>query len=354
MKQITLAGALIAALAVSAPVLAQSNVTLYGIIDNGIENLTNTAPGSGAVTRISSGGMNNSRFGLRGAEELGDGLKAVWQLEGGLLTDTGMSDGGLFRRQANVGLDGRFGRLVIGRSFTTTYDFLVPFDPMAYAPYYSWASSGSASNSSSYSMTTSADNLLKYALEAGQFKFGATYALGEQTSGAADGAKYQAGVSYASGSLALVGTLERANGLNVAATARHDKVSVLHAGAMYSSGAFKWQLVGRSYRSEPNNSKLSDVRARLYWAGLTWQSMPALLLTGAVYYQDIRNVAVNADADPVMYVARARQALSKRTDIYLTGAYAKAKHGKTVSMSRNEAGAADTQRGIMAGIQHRF
>lgn len=346
--------ALIATLAASGSALAQSNVVLYGILDNGIENLTHTAPGAGAVTRVSSGGMNNSRFGFRGAEDLGNGMKAVFQLEGGLLTDTGNSDGGLFRRQANVGIDGSYGRLVAGRSFTTTYDFMVPFDPMAYAPYYSWASSGSASNASSYSMTTSADNLVKYALEKGQFKFGATVALGEQTTGTADGAKYQAGVSYSNGALALVSTVERANGNNVTATARHDKASVVHVGAMYSSGAFKWQLAGRSYKSEPNNAKLPTVRANLYWAGLTWQAMPALLLTGAVYFQDIKNLAPNADADPVMYVARARYALSKRTDLYLTGADAKAKHGKNVSLSRNEAGFGDTQRGIMTGIQHRF
>lgn len=354
MNYTKLAGAIVATLAVTGPVLAQSNVTIYGILDNGIENLTNTAPGSGAVTRVSSGGMNNSRFGFRGTESLGDGMKAVWQLEGGLLTDTGNSDGGLFRRQANVGLEGSFGRLVAGRSFTTTYDFMVPFDPMSYAPYYSWASGGSASNVSTYSMTTSADNLLKYSLEAGPFKFGASYALGEQTTGTADGAKYQAGVSYSNGALSLVSTVERANGNNVAATARHDKATVIHAGAMYSSGAFKWQLAGRSYKSEPNNVTLPSVRANLYWTGLNWQAMPAVLLTGAVYYQDIKNLAANADADPVMYVVRARYALSKRTDLYLTGAKAKAKHGKTVGLSRNEAGFADTQRGIMTGIQHRF
>ena len=348
------ASAVLATLAAANTALAQSNVTIYGIIDNGIENLTNSGPNGGTVNRVSSGGMNNSRFGFRGKEDLGGSMKAVFALEGGLLTDTGASDGGLFRRQANVGLEGRYGRLVIGRSFTTTYDFMVQFDPMAYAPYYSWALSGTAANVSTYSMTTSADNLLKYSLEAGQFKFGATYALGEQTTGASDGAKYQGGVSYSNGALSLVSTVERSNGNNVAATNRHDKTSVIHAGAMYTIGAYKLQLAGRSYKSEPNNRALRDVRANLYWTGVTYQAMPALLLTGAVYYQDIKNLAANSDADPVMYIARARYALSKRTDVYLTGAYAKAKHDKTVSLSHNEAGFADTQRGIMTGIQHRF
>ncbi|MEB0178335.1 porin, partial [Undibacterium sp. CCC3.4] len=88
-----------------------------------------------------SGGMNTSRLGFRGNEDLGGGLKAIWQLEGGVILDTGTSDGDLFGRQANVGLQGDFGRIVAGRSYSTTYDFILPFDPLGYAPQYSWATS---------------------------------------------------------------------------------------------------------------------------------------------------------------------------------------------------------------------
>jgi predicted porin len=58
------------------------------------------------MTRVISGGMNTSRWGLRGSEDLGGGLKAVFNLEGGILMDTGAQDGALFKRQANVGLEG--------------------------------------------------------------------------------------------------------------------------------------------------------------------------------------------------------------------------------------------------------
>ncbi|WP_343729921.1 hypothetical protein [Duganella sp.] len=85
-----------------------------------------------------------------------------------------------------------------------------------------------------------------------------------------------------------------------------------------------------------------------------YQLTPALTLTGAAYYQDERSGAPSADAVPVMHVGRTRYALSRRTDLYLVGAYAKTSHGQFVSLARDEAGFGTTQRSVMAGIQHRF
>jgi predicted porin len=79
-----------------------------------------------------------------------------------------------------------------------------------------------------------------------------------------------------------------------------------------------------------------------------------LTATGAVYYQDVLNVPRGTDADPVMVVGRLRYALSKRTDLYLTGAYAKARHGQLVSLARDEVGFGSTQRSVLVGMQHRF
>jgi predicted porin len=55
-----------------------------------------------------------------------------------------------------------------------------------------------------------------------------------------------------------------------------------------------------------------------------------------------------------MYVLRYRYALSKRTDLHVSGAYAKAKNGQLTGLSRDDAGFANSQRGITAGMQHRF
>eukprot|EP01030_Chromulinospumella_sphaerica_P030463 gene30463-31001_t len=111
-----------AACALAGAAHAQSNVQVYGLIDAGVESASNATPGGGPKTSVIPGGRNTSRWGLRGTEDLGGGLKAVFQLEGGILLDSGAQDGPLFKRQANVGLEGSCGRVVIGRCLTSVYD----------------------------------------------------------------------------------------------------------------------------------------------------------------------------------------------------------------------------------------
>src|SRR5476649_1323623 len=145
---------------------AQSNVQVYGLLDVGVETANNKSATGGSQTSVISGGMNTLRWGLRGTEDLGGGLEA------GILMDTGAQDGVLFKRQATVGLEGAFGRVVIGRSFTSVYDTVIAYDPMGFAPYYSWATSGPATGPSKYGFTTAYDNIIKYAGSTGDFKFG--------------------------------------------------------------------------------------------------------------------------------------------------------------------------------------
>ncbi|MFM2088567.1 MAG: hypothetical protein RLZZ237_3436 [Pseudomonadota bacterium] len=332
---------------------AQSNVSFYGLLDVGIDNISNASPSKGSMSRVTSGGMNTSRWGFRGSEDLGGGLKAVFNLEGGILMETGASDGALFKRQAYVGLEGSYGRLVLGRSFTTVYDFVLPFDPLAYAPNYSWATSGNATGPSKYGMTTAFDNMVKYSGSSGDFKYGASYGFGEQSTGAKDSAKFSGGVTYKAGPVSLLATYERVNG-NTIANGGRDKTTAYHLGAMYNEGAWKVQAVARDYKLDPAATGKPDVRGTIYWGGVSYLTAPAVTLTGAIYYQDVKNVAANTDADPIMYVARVRYALSKRTDLYVVGAYAKAKNNQLVGLSRDDPGFGNTQRGLMAGMQHRF
>jgi hypothetical protein len=65
----------------ASPAFAQSSVTLYGVLDEGID-YTNNA-GHGAVWEMVSGYAQGSRWGMKGSEDLGGGLKAVFQLENG-------------------------------------------------------------------------------------------------------------------------------------------------------------------------------------------------------------------------------------------------------------------------------
>ncbi|NHZ42864.1 porin [Massilia aquatica] len=353
MKPISFAVAILA-LGAGAAAQAQSSVQIYGLLDAGVDYASDAGAGGKSATRVSSGGMNTSRWGLRGSEDIGAGLKAVWNLEGGVLMDSGGADGALFRRQAYVGLDGKFGRVVLGRSFTSVYDTVIQFDPMGFAPFYSWATSGPATGPSKYGMTTGFDNMVKYSGTSGAFKYGATYGFGEQSSGARDSAKIATAVSYSANGLGLMGTWERVNGNTLAASGRRDETTVIHAGATFETGAFKLYLVGRDYQAEPGNRTLRDVEGKTVWAGVAWKGLPNTTITGAVYKIDVGNVGGGTDADPVLYVARYRYALSKRTDVYVAAAYAKARNARLTGLSRDDAGFADTQRGVITGVQHRF
>ncbi|CAG9204718.1 Porin [Paraburkholderia tropica] len=113
-----------AALAVHAGAAhAQSSVTLYGSIDTSIE-VTN--PGAGYVARMDSGAYRGSRFGLRGAEDIGNGVKILFDLENGF----GSTDGSyavantIFNRQAWIGVGTPYGTVRMGRQYSPIY---IPF-----------------------------------------------------------------------------------------------------------------------------------------------------------------------------------------------------------------------------------
>ena len=353
MKPSTLAAALAAAF-LSSTASAQSNVQVYGLIDAGLEYVNHASATGGSMARVISGGKNTSRWGLRGSEDLGDGLKAVWNLEGGILMDTGAVDGQLFRRQAYVGLEGRYGRIVIGRSFTTVYDFVIKYDPLGFAPNYSWATTASATGPSKYGMTTGFDNLIKYAGTTGGFTYGATIGLGEVAGNNADGRKYAVAGAYNTGGLGVMLSFEQINGTTVVATGNRDKTTAFHAAADYKLD--DWRLVAgmRGYKLRAGRAATATLEGDTYWGGITYVVKPAITLTAAVYHVNVKNVADAVDADPTLYVLRGMYALSKRTDLYLTGGYAKADHNQLVGLSRDDPGFGSAQAGITAGIQHRF
>lgn len=109
-----------AALLVGTNAFAQSSVTLYGIADGFVGSIKN---GSVRTTVVNSGGLNTSRWALRGVEDLGGGLKANFILESAFTIDNGVSTngGGIFSRQAYVGLSGGFGEVRLGRQYSA-YD----------------------------------------------------------------------------------------------------------------------------------------------------------------------------------------------------------------------------------------
>lgn len=113
----------LAALAVVGAASAQSSVTLYGVAD---VSLTDSNVAGVTAQMSSSGAMNNgnSRFGFKGSEDLGGGLKANFNMEAGLTSETGAgntSGGNLFSRAAWLELSSGFGALRMGRSLSPNF-----------------------------------------------------------------------------------------------------------------------------------------------------------------------------------------------------------------------------------------
>lgn len=129
----------IAALAAVGAASAQSSVTLYGLADvYAGQSKTVTTVGAEKVevkkTGFNSGGLQGSRIGVKGVEDLGNGLKAVFNYEMGFdaidghLTANGSSDVG-FGRRAVVGVQGGFGSVLLGRDYTPLFNLLAASTP---------------------------------------------------------------------------------------------------------------------------------------------------------------------------------------------------------------------------------
>ncbi|WP_070106030.1 porin [Burkholderia plantarii] len=117
----------IACLVASHGAQAQSSVTLFGVLDEGI-NYTNNAGGRAAWQQTSVD-LATSRWGIKGSEDLGGGLHAIFDLESGFQLDNGRIYYGdrLFGYQSYAGLQSeRFGTLTFGRQFDTVADVLAP------------------------------------------------------------------------------------------------------------------------------------------------------------------------------------------------------------------------------------
>ena len=112
--------ALAAALITTLPLFAhaQTNVTVYGIMDAAVAIEDTDVPGEKRRTVINSGNQSSSRLGFRGTEDLGNGLKAIFNIEAGVAIDTGAADSSLFGRRSVVGLQGGFGQLTVGREYS--------------------------------------------------------------------------------------------------------------------------------------------------------------------------------------------------------------------------------------------
>jgi predicted porin len=292
---------------------------------------------------------------LRGTEDLGGGVQAIFRLESGINIANGTFDDGpnaLFDRRATVGLKNRFGQVVLGRTFTVTYDYLLSFDPMGYAPNYSWATTSTATGERKDGLFARSSNAVRYDGEFSDFKVGVLYGFGNAAGSLKNSSKYDFALGYDNGAFAAVVSFDRQNGAGDSVTPVDPTNAIrgIHTGLSYDFGSAKVMAGYRNYR-RTFHTTAPTLRSDTYWFGGVYEFTPYLTLYGAIYHQDIKG---GTDADPTLISLRGQYALSKRTVLYLAGGYAMAENGQDVSLSRDLTGTADTQAGVTAGIQHRF
>ncbi|MEC5406569.1 porin [Paraburkholderia sp. MPAMCS5] len=207
LKKIKLAAA-VSAFVMSLPALAQSSVTLFGIVDGGISyqnsqtTLGSTTNGHSSA-KTTSGVWAGSRFGFKGNEDLSGGTKAVFWLESGFNENTGAQQfGGIFGRQAYVGLaNDRYGSLTAGRQYSSYYLLMLPFSPTKWLTGAVGAHPGDIDG---LDTTYRVNNAIQYTSPSIYgFTIGGTYALGGVPGAFNRGSTWSVALQYANGPAAL-------------------------------------------------------------------------------------------------------------------------------------------------------
>jgi predicted porin len=168
--------ALTVAAALPAVAYAQTNIVLNGSLDVSVESLNGDANGGESDLKVSNGVWAGSRFAVSGTEDLGSGLKGIFNLEHRLSPDTGTVTSGatFWAGQAWVGLQGGFGAVRLGRQYTPVRRALEPGDVTAF----SWYNNGDGLGG----VTTRFNNDVSYQSPSlGGVTIHAAYAAGEST-----------------------------------------------------------------------------------------------------------------------------------------------------------------------------
>lgn len=333
---------------------AQSSVTLYGLADAGIEYLNHVpdaAKQSANLVRMTSGNIAGSRWGMRGIEDLGGGLKGIFLLEGGMALDSGSAaqGGRLFGRRAYVGLSGPYGDLTLGRHHNLMFDLIISYDPMFFAPKYSAFSHDTW-------LAGRVDNAVKYTGKFGALTTAVLYSFGvdstvsngsEVPGNSRVGRDMSVGFSYELEKVRFAGVYDQLNGTSIATAERTERRYVASVAADIGS---VMAYVG--YRRLVSQLLASMSRTDLIWTGANWSVTPTLTLTGAVYKTNDRTSA----KDPMSIVLSADYRFSKRTDAYLTTSYTKNKGGSALSANGYDGSVLPgaNQLGAVIGMRHTF
>ena len=354
MKKSLLALAALTAFAGAAS--AQSSVTLFGIIDANVRSVDNGA--AGKLRTLSTDGMSSSRFGVRGIEDLGGGLKAGFWLEGGLAADTGSGfksqpngtngaatgvQGLDWQRRSTVSLMGDFGEIRLGRDYTPTFLDMVTLDPFGYVGVATLANARGTQAGAPVTTSVRASNMVSYFLPSLGGVYGqVSVAAGEN----ATGNKYAGGrIGYAAGPINVMA----AYGKTYKTGIMIDDLKVANIGASYDFGVVKLMAVGEQMKYSTAQQKLASIAAVVPFGASTVK---------LAYTRSTGSSTTVADAfkDSIIGIGY-QYNLSKRTALYAN--YGRNANGNNAKFTSSGGGNAPistgfTSTGYELGINHAF
>ncbi len=350
--------------AFSGAALADGNsVQLYGLIDLGVTHFSGGAAGN--VTQLSSGVQSGSRIGLKGTEDLGGGLKAMFQVETGFCANgntgaagssaycTGGPGGpGFMGRQAYAGLTGDFGTVMAGRIYSLSFDDQATIDPFGYGL------TGSISNIGTVGVPARVSQALAYVSPnmsgftlAGAYVFGAglqylpAAVAGNEQYHTTGGYNLQGG--YANGPVAATLTYLRVNAANGNALIKDIQVS-----GSYNFGVAK---VAAYYSDNKPDSATGLDEMKAYMVGATVPVGPGSLLAS---YTNLKNSTVS-NAGAKQYAIGYTYSLSKRTNLYTSYAHISNDTGAAYAVGDSTDGGfapalGQSSSGFAVGLRHQF
>lgn len=353
---------------------ATNSVTLYGLIDTGVEHVTDVGPSGRSLTRMPRVmGTLPSRWGLRGSESLAGDLRAVFTLESGFAADSGASGQGgrLFGRQAFVGLSNSWGTLALGRQYTMLFWSLRDSDQLGPNIY----GTGSLD---SYLLNARADNAITYRGTFSGLTVGVGFSFGRDTVNAGPSApgtncagengsddkecrEWSAMVKYDRGNWgvalaadSLRGGPEAFGGLT--SSAKEDRRVTINGYVKFKAAKLSAGLIRRDNDGAAPLSATNGQSARsdLYWVGGAYTVTTAFDLDGQVHRMNFKD----GGDQSTLIVLRGLYNLSKRTVAHAQVGHISNGTRLATSASAGQPGsnpaAGGSQTGVMVGVRHSF
>ncbi|WP_323123533.1 porin [Burkholderia alba] len=352
MRKVT-AAAMIGALAGAAH--AQSSVTLFGQTGGGVRWVNGLTGGSQV-------GFNNNiiagnDFGIRGKEDLGGGLKALFVLSGAFYSGTGAAKtaGTLFSQAAYVGLTGDFGRITFGRQFNAAEDLGIALDPLGGRGQSLSVEPGVLYDGNPFTLDSRFNNTIKYLGQVGGLRFGANYSPGGVAGSSHAGTNYSVAAMYTFADLM--------GGVSYAKTYSPDgsqSAQTIQTGGTLQLGRARFYLSYASLNVTANKAGAPSRRDDIPSFGVVVQPVSSVQLSAAAFYDRARNLGNVRDADghKLTIYAIAEYFLSKRTEVYvevdrngMTGAYMR--DPATIAALNLRRGASATT-GVSIGLMTKF